>query len=138
MTRYVFDAEPLVAFAGGEDGAQEVKTLLDDVQSDDGTGGFVSVVQLTEIRYIMGRNLGEDAVDAFESDLLYHIGLTKRPVADFFQRAAYFKRTYSMALGDAFATALAEYEDATLVIGGDDCFDDVSEVDIHRFRDGSS
>lgn len=138
MTRYVFDTEPLLAFAAGEDGAKDVQGLLDRVQSDDDETGFVSVVQLTELRYVMARNHDENTATNYESELLHHFDLTKRPVSDSYQRAAYFKRTYRMALGDSFATALAEHEDATLVIGGDDCFDDVAEVDIHRFRNGSS
>jgi hypothetical protein len=43
---------------------------------------------------------------------------------------------YNPALGDSFALATAASLEATLVIGGDDDYDTVSDVPIARFRDG--
>jgi hypothetical protein len=44
--------------------------------------------------------------------------------------------TYNPALGDAFALAAAATVEATLLVGGDDDYDEVSDIPIERFRDG--
>jgi hypothetical protein len=44
--------------------------------------------------------------------------------------------TYNLALGDSFALAAAETVEATLLVGGDGDYDQVSDVPIERFRDG--
>lgn len=45
---------------------------------------------------------------------------------------------HNPALGDSFALATAEDLGATLLVGGDDDYDDVDGVPIERFRDGSA
>jgi hypothetical protein len=43
---------------------------------------------------------------------------------------------YNPALGDSFALAVAETVEATLLVGGDGDYNDVSDIQIKRFRDG--
>ncbi len=45
---------------------------------------------------------------------------------------------YNPALGDSFALATAEHVDATLLIGGDEDYEQITDVPIERFRDGSA
>ena len=52
--------------------------------------------------------------------------------------ASEFVLEYNPALGDSFALATAESAEATLLIGGDDDYDNVSDVSIKRFRDGAA
>jgi hypothetical protein len=44
---------------------------------------------------------------------------------------------YNPALGDSFALATAEDVEATLLVGGDNDYDEIADVPIDRFRDGS-
>ena len=45
MTDYVFDAEPLVAFRYGEEGAERIEEILEEVYDGDSTAAM-SVVRL--------------------------------------------------------------------------------------------
>lgn len=48
--------------------------------------------------------------------------------------ASLFKHRYGCPLGDAFALATAYDRDGTALVGADDDFEAVTEVDIERFR----
>ncbi len=49
-----------------------------------------------------------------------------------------FKFRYSLALGDAFALATAVQVDGTLLVGAEDDYDDVTDVQIVRVRTDSA
>ena len=67
-------------------------------------------------------------------EVLDESGIRRVDTAETWRRAAGFKYRRSPALGDAFALATAVQTDATLLVGADDDYDDVTEVPTVRFR----
>jgi predicted nucleic acid-binding protein len=132
----VFDAEPLIAHADDEPGSDVVEKYLDAVAVGD-TAGYVSCVNLAEIRYTLARKYDRTTADDY-LDWLDDLGIETMDVAAIWIEASEFILKYNPALGDSFALATAEDVGATLLVGGDDDYDDVSDVPIERFRDGSA
>lgn len=131
--RVVFDAEPLVGHASEEHGSDAVETYLTAVQNGD-TEGLVSYVTLTEIRYVLARMYDRGLVDDY-IEWLQSIGVTPVGVGEVWSTAADFVLECNPALGDAVALATAADAEAILLVGADDDYDDVSGVDVVRFRD---
>jgi len=134
--RVVFDAEPLIAHADDEPGSGVVEEYLDAVAAED-TAGYASCVNLAEIRYTLARKYDRTTADDY-LDWLDDLGIETRAVDAVWIEASEYILAYNPALGDSFALATAEDIDATLLVGGDDDYDDVSDVPIERFRDGSA
>ncbi|ESS10304.1 MAG: putative nucleic acid-binding protein, contains PIN domain protein [uncultured archaeon A07HR60] len=134
--RVVFDAEPLIAHADDEPGSDVVEAYLDAVAVED-TAGYVSCVNLTEIRYTLARKYDRSTADDY-LDWLDDLGLDTKDTEAVWVGASEYILTYNPALGDSFALATAKDVNATLLVGGDDDYDDVSDVPIERFRDGSA
>jgi predicted nucleic acid-binding protein len=134
--RVVFDAEPLIAHADDEPGSDVVEEYLDAVAVED-TTGYVSCVTRTEIRYTLARKYDRTTADDY-LDWLDDLGIETRDIEAVWVEASEFILKYNPALGDSFALATAEAVDATLLVGGDNDYDDVSDVPIERFRDGSA
>jgi predicted nucleic acid-binding protein len=132
----VFDAEPLIAHADDEPGSEIVEEYLDAVAVED-TVGYASYVNLAEIRYTIARKYDRDTVDEY-LDWLTDLGIKTVDVADTWTDASEYTLKHNPALGDSFALATAEHVNATLLVGGDDDYDDVSGIPIERFRDGSA
>ncbi|CCQ33621.1 PilT protein domain-containing protein [Halorhabdus tiamatea SARL4B] len=130
----VFDAEPLVAHAEDEPGSDVVETYLDAVAVEDATG-YVSRVNLTEFRYTIARKYDRPTADEY-LDWLTELGVEPVDVAAVWTAAAECVLRHNPALGDAFALATAEHLDGTLLVGGDDDYDGVTDIPIERFRDG--
>jgi len=131
----VFDAEPLIAHADDEPGSDVVETYLDAVAAADVTG-YVNCVNLAEIRYTLARKYDLDTADEY-LDWLTDLGIEPADSGDLWMAASVYVLAYNPALGDSFALATAEHLDATLLVGGDD-YDDISDVPIARFREGSA
>jgi uncharacterized protein with PIN domain len=134
--RVVFDAEPLIAHADDEPGSDVVEEYLDAVAVKD-TAGYVSCVNFAEIRYTLARKYDRTTADDY-LDWLDELGIETQDVDTVWINASEYILKYNPALGDSFALATAEDVDATLLVGGDDDYDDVSDVPIERFRDGSA
>ncbi|MFQ3319880.1 MAG: putative nucleic acid-binding protein [Natronomonas sp.] len=134
--RVVFDAEPLIAHADDEPGSDVVEEYLDAVAAED-TAGYASCVNLAEVRYTLARKYDRPTADDY-LDWLDNLGIETRDVDAVWIEASEYILAYNPALGDSFALATAEDVDATLLVGGDDDYDDVSDVAIERFRDGSA
>jgi predicted nucleic acid-binding protein len=134
--RVVFDAEPLIAHADDEPGSEVVEKYLDAVAVED-TAGYTSCVNLAEIRYTLARKYDRPTADDY-LDWLDDLGIETRDVEAVWVEASEYILAYNPALGDSFALATAEDVDATLLVGGDDDYDDASDVPIERFRDGSA
>jgi len=134
--RVVFDAESLVAHADGEPGNDVVEEYLDAVAGGE-TTGYASCVTLTEIRYVLARKYDRTTADEY-LDWLDDLGIETRDADAVWMDASEYVLHHSPALGDAFALATAEGLDATLLVGGDDDYDEVSDIPIERFRDGSA
>ena len=137
----VFDAEPLVAFAFDEPGAETVEAWLDRVYDGD-RAGYVATVTLAEVRYVAARKASPEQADA-HIRRLRELGLSEYEIDGLWRTAAELKRRHALAVGDAYAVAAAvdldADEDVTLLVGADDDFDAVeNDPDrqhlIERFR----
>lgn len=126
-----FDAEPLIAYYWNEPGSEYVETRLRAIEDGDETG-FLSRVTCTEIHYVLRRDDPETA-DQYLSQLGHWFRVVDTD--EVWKTASSFKSKYQCALGDAFVLATAYERDRTAFVGADDCFDDVTEVEIDRFRD---
>ncbi|RAW45791.1 type II toxin-antitoxin system VapC family toxin [Halorubrum sp. 48-1-W] len=134
--RVVFDAEPLIAHADAEPGSEVVEEYLDAVAVE-GAIGYASYVNLAEVRYTLARKYDRETVDEY-LDWLVDLGIETVDVADAWLEASEYVLGYNPALGDSFALATAEHVEGTLLVGGDDDYDEISDVPIDRFRDGSA
>lgn len=135
VERVVFDAEPLIAHATDESGSEIVEEYLDAVASDDLTG-YASCVNAAEVRYVLGRQYDRETADTY-LDWLTDIGIRVIDAGGLWADASEWVLAHNPALGDAFALATAAERDALLLVGGDDDYDDVADLDVERFRDGS-
>ncbi len=134
--RVVFDAEPLVAHADDEPGSEVVEEYLDAVAAGAATG-YASYVSLAEIRYTIARKYDREPADEY-LDWLTDLGVERVDIEDVWTAASEYVLEHNPALGDSFALATAASVDATLLVGGDDDYEEVSSVPITRFRDGSA
>ena len=131
----VFDAEPLIAHADDEIGSDAVEAYLDAVVAGE-TTGYASYVNLTEIRYTLARKYDSDTADEY-LNWLTEIGIETVDANDSWLGASTYILRYNPALGDAFALATAEHLEATLLVGGDNDYDGISDIPLVRFRDGA-
>lgn len=115
--RFVLDAWAVLAFLQGEEpAASRVRQLLESAQSGE-ADLFISVINLGEVAYCVGRVRGEKEAQA-TLDEIRLLALTVVPATD--ERvfaAAGLKMRYAISYADAFAAALARELDATLVSG---------------------
>ena len=120
--RLTFDSEPLLAFFLGETGGEIISDCLAKIQRKE-TDGFINVINLAEVYYILYR-LNPSQADDTCRDLI-HLGITILPVEDdeLWRNAAKIKAQHSLSLADAFAVATAEKQKSTLVVGSDKEFD---------------
>jgi uncharacterized protein with PIN domain len=132
--RVVFDAEPLIAHADNEPGSDIVEEYLDAVAVEE-AAGYASCVNLAEIRYTIARKYDRDTADEY-LDWLTDLGIETVDVGDAWTEASEYVLQYNPALGDSFALATAEDIEATLLIGGDDDYDEISDIPIEQFRQG--
>jgi predicted nucleic acid-binding protein len=132
----VFDAEPLIAHADDEPGSDVVEEYLDAVAVEDATG-YVSCVNLAEIRYTIARKYDRTTADEY-LDWLTDLGIDPVDVDEAWMAASDYALKYNPALGDSLALATAEHVEAALLIGGDDDYDGITDVPTERFRDGSA
>ena len=116
--RLTFDSEPLLAYFLGEPGGEIVKGLLFRIQRKEAEG-FINVINLTEVYYILYRLNPSGAEESCR--LLSSFGLAILPIEDddLWRDAAKIKAQRSLSLADAFAVATAEKQKSTLVIGSD-------------------
>jgi len=128
----VFDTEPLVAYADGETGSDAVATYLDAIVHGE-THGILNFVNASEVRYILARKYDRDVADRFLR-WLWTIGIEAVDAETVWERASEYVIDHNPALGDAYALGTAEAVTAALLVGGDDDYDDVTTVDIERFR----
>lgn len=134
--RLVFDAEPLIAHAADEPGSATAETYLDAVATSD-ADGYVNCVTLAEVRYVLARATDRDTASEY-IDWVCDLGIETVDVDELWRQASEYVLEYNPALGDSFALATAEYVDGTLLVGGDDDYDEIADVPIEQFRDGSA
>lgn len=127
----VFDTEPLVAYFCDEPGSDTVETYVEAVEGS--SDGYISAVNLAEVHYVVRAIDGEARANTVV-DVLVESGIRRVDTAETWPLAADFKFRHAPALGDAFALGTAAHVDGVLLVGGDDDFDDVTEVPVTRFR----
>ena len=127
-----FDSEPLLAFFLGEPGAETVGDQLSKIQNKEAQG-FINVINLTEVYYILYR-LNPALADE-NCRALSILGLTVVPVEDddLWRNAAKIKAQHPMSLADAFAVATAQTIKAKLVVGTDREFNGTN-INLVRIR----
>lgn len=126
----VFDAEPLIAYYGDEPGSDRVESRIRAVERGN-RKGFINTVTCTEVHYVVRRDDERRAEEYLSRLRNWCRVIDAEPV---WEDASLFKHRYGCALGDAFTLATAYDRNGTALVGADDDFDDVTEVDIERFR----
>lgn len=144
MTDYVFDTEPLIAYFYDEPGAPEVTERLQAIESE-AASGAISHATATEIVYKVARletgdpnqtPPGEDEFDVGEQDLRFLRGFGVTIENPSWSTVARINGAGGISLGDSYAAALAIEEEATLVVGADPEFGDLSaEIDVQPIRE---
>jgi ribonuclease VapC len=115
--RFVLDAWAVLAFIQGEEpAASRVKRLLEDAREGNSELS-ISIVNLGEVFYIIGRQEGRDqSRDTLAQ--IRHLPLTVASATDdLVMAAAELKIEYTISYADAFAAALAEKLEAVVVTG---------------------
>jgi len=114
---YVFDACAVIELLNDENGADTVARLIN--QAEIGADRiFMNCVQVLEVYYariyIKGLEYAETVLESLYSSPIIILHEISR---EMIQEAGRFKTSYSMSLGDTFATATARKFTATLVTG---------------------
>ena len=128
IRQYVMDAYALLAFLGGEVGADVVQARL----SEPDTLSSVHAVNLCEVFYQSLRDTDRATAEQGIADLLA-LGLVVREDLDtaFWQQVGEFKvNPGRLSLADCFALALAQREGATLVTTDHHEFDRVVPLNV--------
>lgn len=126
----VFDAEPLIAYYWDESGSDNVESRIRDVETGEHTG-LINTVTCTEVHYVVRRD-DEQRADRYLTRIQNWFRVID--ARSDWESASLFKNRYGVALGDAFTLAAAHDRDGIAFVGADDDFDDITEVDIERFR----
>ena len=131
--KYTFDSEAILAFYLDEKGAEVVEDLLEQIQSG-AAEGYMNVINLTEIYYILSR-VNPELAEETERKLRL-LGLKVVAVEDdgLWREAAQVKAKHSLSLADAFAVATAEAFKSKLVVGSDKEFRELS-IQLLRIRE---
>ena len=116
-TGYVLDSWALLAlYKSAEPAATQVRTRL-RTAIEQNTLVTLSVINLGEIFYIIGRERGVDAAQTIVQQI-QESSIQILPVdKDFVLDAAQYKMTYPISYADAFAVAAAVQTKATLLTG---------------------
>lgn len=144
MTDYVFDTEPLIAYFYDEPGASDVTERLQAIESGEASG-VISHATATEVIYKVARletgdpnqtPPGDSEFEVGEQDLRVLRGYGVSIETPSWRTVARIKGAGGISLGDSYAAALAIEEEATLVVGADPEFGDLSEdIDLHQIRE---
>ena len=127
-----FDSEAILAFFLGEAGAELVRDNLERVQKKE-IEGYINILNLTEIYYILSRVSPKLAEEKQRNLRLY--GLKVVPINDngLWREAAKIKSDHAMSIADAFAVATAQNLKTKLMVGSDKEFNNLS-VELLRIR----
>jgi len=113
---YVLDSFAILAYFQAEAGGAKVKDILKQAKMGDAAASL-SLINLGEVIYITGRKLSNDkAKEVLRDILLFPIQLAEVTM-DRVLAAAQIKTQYPISYADAFAVALAQELNATIVTG---------------------
>ncbi len=127
-----FDSEAILSFFLGEAGAELVRDNLEKVQKKE-VEGYINILNLTEIYYILSRVSPKLAEEKQRNLRLY--GLKTVPIDDdgLWREAAKIKCDHAMSIADAFAVATAQNLKTKLIVGSDKEFNNLN-VELLRIR----
>jgi len=112
----VLDSFAILAYFQAEVGGKKVKEMLKQAKMEEAAVSL-SLINLGEVIYITGRKLGkEKATEILRDILLLPIQLAEVTI-DRVIAAAQIKAQYPISYADAFAVALAQEVNATIVTG---------------------
>ena len=131
--RYTFDSEAILSFYLDEDGAEVVEDCLEQVQSDKAEG-YISIINLTEIFYILSRVSPEMAEETERKLRLLGIKVVSVDDNGLWREAAHVKAKHPLSLADAFAVATAKTAESKLVVGSDKEFKKLN-IQLVRIRE---
>jgi predicted nucleic acid-binding protein len=131
--RYTFDSEAILAFYLDEDGAEVVEDCLEQVQSGKAEG-YISIINLTEIFYILSRVSPEMAEETERKLRLLGIKVVSVDDNGLWREAAHIKAKHPLSLADAFAVATAKTAKSKLVVGSDKEFKELN-IQLVRIRE---
>ena len=113
---YVLDSFAILAYFQAEPGGTKVKELLKQAKAEEAVTSL-SLINLGEVIYNTGRKLGDDrAKEILDDIMLLPIQLAEVTMARVLA-AAQIKTQYPISYADAFAVALAQELNATIVTG---------------------
>jgi len=117
MKKFVLDAWALLALLQKEEpAASEVKGLLEDAQREQ-VQLFMSVMNLGEVYYRIGKVKGEAEAQATLEEIRRLLVTVEPATEERVFAAASFKVRHPISYADAFAAALTDELGATLVTG---------------------
>ncbi len=123
---YVLDSFAMLAFLGGESGAERVKSILAQAQQGR-VQAYFSLINMGEVLYITERRRGLPLAQKTLA-MIEQLPVKILPAdREYVLAAAHIKANYPVAYADAFAIAVAQKLEAT-VITGDPEFASVENV----------
>jgi predicted nucleic acid-binding protein len=129
----VFDTQALLVLYLGEAGSGMVEDYLEAV-SEREVRGYLNVVNLAELYYILARRIDKTVADEKERNLrTFGVGIV--PVRDgssLWKEAAIIKARTALSLADAFAASTALQYGGTLLTGSDIEFERVENLKVER------
>jgi predicted nucleic acid-binding protein len=131
--RLTFDSEAILAFYLGEKGGEVVRDSLEKIQGG-AAEGYINVLNLTEIYYILNRVDPKVAEEKQRNLRLYGLKIVPIEDDDLWREAARIKSKHSLSLADAFAVATAETLKSKLVVGRDKEFRELN-IQLLKIRD---
>ncbi len=126
----VFDTETLLAFYLGEPAGKEVERRLVETMKGE-TKGYLNIVNLTELYYILYRKNPEIAEEKERNIRGYGVEIVPVEDNEIWREAAKTKGKHALSLADAFAVATAKVKEANLLVGRDAEFDGI-DISIER------
>lgn len=130
--RLTFGSEAILAFYLGEKGGEAVKEILKKVQDGDAEG-YMSILNLTEIYYILCRVNPELAKEKERRLRLYNLKIVPIEDDNLWREAAKIKCEHALSLADAFAAATAKVLKSKLVVGSDEEYKGLN-IQLSRIR----
>jgi predicted nucleic acid-binding protein len=129
----VFDSEAILAFYLGEEGGELVRDSLEKIQNGKAEG-YINIINLTEIYYILHRVDPKLAEEKVRNLRLY--GLKVVPVRDdkLWREAAKIKSAHTLSLADAYAAATAKILKAKMITGSDKEFKEL-DIQMQKIRE---
>jgi predicted nucleic acid-binding protein len=127
-----FDSEAILAFFLGEAGAELVRDSLEKVQKKE-VNGYINILNLTEIYYILSRVSPKLAEEKQRNLRLYGLRIVSINDNGLWREAAKIKCDHALSIADAFAVATAQNLKTKLIVGSDEEFNNL-DVELLRIR----